>query len=355
MNRKTTVAFFPSAEALSENAYWVILAEGLQNNGFELVQNTPPSFDLGWLFRNRSRIGILHLHFIQAFYKSTHPLKVIIKLLGFGINMFLAKLLGYKTIFTLHNLEATYPIEPPYLDYIGHFISANLSDRVIVYCEESKKLLKEKYWRKKNVWKVEHPALTAYYPNTITRENARLMTDVGENTFVFLFFGGIRPNKGVELLIRAFKELPDSDIRLLIAGKAFPPASYIEELRNSVSQDPRIILQLEYIPDERIQVYMNCADVVILPFAKILTSGTAHLAMSFGKPVIVPRTGCLPEMVESGAGWLFDPGDTSSLIEVMSNSRVDNPASRGKIGRDKIFQSSISNFILSHTAVYCDN
>ena len=64
----------------------------------------------------------------------------------------------------------------------------------------------------------------------------------------------------------------------------------------------------------------NASDIVVLPFSKILTSGTANLAMSFSRPVIVPRVGCLPELIEPGMGWLFEQDNPVSLAEVMDKS-----------------------------------
>jgi len=58
--------------------------------------------------------------------------------------------------------------------------------------------------------------------------------------------------------------------------------------------DKRIKVFLDFIPDNDIQIYMNAADIIVLPYLDILNSGVAILAMSFGKPVIAPRTGSIP-------------------------------------------------------------
>jgi beta-1,4-mannosyltransferase len=66
---------------------------------------------------------------------------------------------------------------------------------------------------------------------------------------------------------------------------------------------------------------LNAADVAVLPFLDVLTSGSAILALSFGKPVILPDIGCLPELIDDSMGQLFDPKNTNGLKEAMAAIR----------------------------------
>lgn len=309
-----TVAFFPPLSVLRENPYWPILAASLQMVGVELIEDTPYSFGLFWLLKNRLKIHVLHLHFVQGFYKGRG---MFLKVLRFGALLVIARLLGYCTVFTLHNLEPTYPLKPVWLDYLGHWMAANLSSKVIVYCDTSRILLKKKYGRKSRVFQVEHPNVIQYYPNVVSQEEARKQLGLSKEHLVFIFFGGVRPNKGIETLIQSFQKLEGENYRLLIAGKIFPPDSYARSLQEMACADPRIMFYLQYIPDDEVQIFLNASDVVVLPFARILTSGTTVLAMSFHRAVIVPRMGCLPELVEPDVGWTFNPRDPEALLNAM--------------------------------------
>lgn len=316
-SRDKGVAFFPTAKELSGNPYWPMLAEELEKKGFFVNDLSTGPFDLNWLIKNHTRVRVINFHFVQQFYKSTTLDRKFVKLVIFSFNMLLARILGYRTIFTLHNLEATYPLLPKWLDFLGHWVAANFSERIIVYCNEGHRLLTKRYGRRNGVFYVDHPNVIHYYPNDITKECARKHLNLPKNSFVFTFIGGVRPNKGVELLIQAFLKLKNSDYRLVIAGNIYPPPSYAQSLQEMAAGDDRISFVLKHIPNEEIQVFLNAADIVVLPFARILTSGTANLAMSFARPVIVPRMGCLPELVEPEYGWLFNPDDPNSLAEVM--------------------------------------
>ena len=347
------VAFFPSAEVLSANPYWLILASELEKAGVSFKHNTPSSFNFMWLLKNRNQIRILNLHFIQQFYKSSSFFRKFVKLILFAFYLVFARLIGYITVFTLHNLEPTYPVKPAWFDYTGHWLASILSTRVIVYCSEAKKLLAERYGRRRDIYFVDHPNVIKYYPNSISKEDARTKLGLPYNTIVFLFIGGVRPNKGVELLIQAFKQLHDENLRLVIAGSIFPPESYVQSLKDLAIADPRIIFFTNYIPDNEMQIYLNASDMVVLPFTRILTSGTANLAMSFGKPVIVPRIGCLPELVESpNYGWTFESENIESLKDAMQTAMASDLTLIGKNAYEKISMFTPEGFARDTSKAY---
>jgi glycosyltransferase involved in cell wall biosynthesis len=168
------------------------------------------------------------------------------------------------------------------------------------------------------------------YPNTLTRNDARrtlhlpapLTIDNSQLTidhlFTLLFLGLLRPYKGLEELLPAFRSLPDPTAALLIAGRP-RPSDYAARLAEQAAYDPRVLLHPHFVPVDDVQVWMNAADAVVLPYRQITTSGAAMLAWSFGKPVIAPA---LPAFVEpmTGApflGLLYDPAAPNGLAEAL--------------------------------------
>lgn len=342
---------------MSANPYWSTLARELEKAGVFIDYDTQLSFNatnMRWLFINRNRIKVLHLHYIQQFYISNSVFKSIILALLFGFSMLLARVLGYRTVFTLHNLKPTFEYKLTWLDYFCHLIAVNLSERVIVHCKEASRLLAKWYWRRKGIYIIDHPNFIHDYPNTITKELARNRLSLPYDSVVFTFIGGIRPNKGVETLIQAFLKLKNENICLVIAGNETRSGSYVQSLIEMASGDERISFHLKHIPDEEIQVFMNATDIVVLPFAKILTSSTANLAMSFARPVIVPRMGCLPELVESKFGWLFEPGNVVSLTLVMQNAMASDYQQTGQIAYKKISAYTPERFAQQTIKAYWD-
>jgi glycosyltransferase involved in cell wall biosynthesis len=135
---------------------------------------------------------------------------------------------------------------------------------------------------------------------------------------IFAFVGRIEPYKGITDLLDAFCEVK-TDSHLLIAGKA-SHADLKGNIAMRAGAHSNIHFYPEFIPEDQLQLFMNAADVIVLPYLHILTSGTLVLAMSFGKPVVVPDFPSLREIVpEEGALW-FRPGDCASLAMAMERA-----------------------------------
>lgn len=330
---------------MSVNPYWPILESALEKAGVQSLRGTPQAFGVRWLFQNRQQVGVLHMHFIRPFYGTSKPGRIrAIYVFWFGIKLLLARLLGFRLLFTLHDLESGFDVKPAWADRLGHAMVIHLSHRIIVHCEEARRLLLQKYGRRRNVFLVNHPHFIGWYPNRVTKGAARKYLNLTSDAVVFIFLGGIRPNKGIETLIQAFRGLRGDRFLLVIAGKANRPETYAESLKTLATGDDRISLHLRHISDDDIQVFLNAADIAVLPFAKILTSSSTILAMSFGLPVIVPATGCLPALVGPDAGWLFEPNDPASLAEVMQFAATSDFQPRGKRAFERVSSCSPERF-----------
>jgi glycosyltransferase involved in cell wall biosynthesis len=142
------------------------------------------------------------------------------------------------------------------------------------------------------------------YPNTITRAEARLALGVDQDARVLSFVGQIREYKNLPELITLVRALGDPTVTLLVAGPTTSP-SLDERLKAAAAADPRVRLHLRLIPEHEIQLFLNAADVVVLPYREVLNSAAALLALSFNKPVLLPEIGALPELQERvGPAWV---------------------------------------------------
>ena len=160
------------------------------------------------------------------------------------------------------------------------------------------------------------------------RANARASFEFCEDDHVVLFFGMIRPYKGLDTLIDACgivkKEHPSHGkrLRLLIAGK--PLKNYWEDggypqliVDAGLSQQTRCIV--EHIPMEDIGRYFHAADVVAIPYKSGSQSGVLQLAYAFGKPSVVTNVGSFAEVLQDGVtGALVPPDDPAAFAGALA-------------------------------------
>ena len=145
--------------------------------------------------------------------------------------------------------------------------------------------------------------------------------------FNVLFFGLIKPYKGVDILIRSLSKLPDSlrkNLRVLIAGQ---PRMNIEPLRSlarNLHVDHLITWDLRFIPDDEIPDIFHQADVVVLPYRRVDQSGILMTALAFQKPVIMTRIGGFHELIrDTNAGLTVNPNDPEDLARALTTLLTD--------------------------------
>ena len=153
---------------------------------------------------------------------------------------------------------------------------------------------------------------------------------VSEKDFIFLYFGIIRPYKGVEDLVAAFDLLP-ADVRatsrLVLVGETWEGWNApLEAVAASPNRD-RIDVVNRYVTDAEVAAHFAAADAVVLPYRRSSSSGPLHIAMSSGLPVVVTHVGGLVEAARDYEGTHFvTPADPAALAAAM----VDLPQSRDR-------------------------
>ena len=145
-----------------------------------------------------------------------------------------------------------------------------------------------------------------------------------ETVVTVLFFGTIRPYKGLEDLVTAFELLPrdaKSVWRLLVVGETWEGWHLpIENIKNSRHRGD-IELVNRYVSDAEVATYFARADIVALPYLRSSASGPLHLAMSAGLPVVITRVGGLVEAAQDYSGTVFaSPHDPEALARAIAEA-----------------------------------
>ncbi len=154
-----------------------------------------------------------------------------------------------------------------------------------------------------------HPLYDQFGP-PLPKKIAREKLAIASQDKIILFFGFIRPYKGLDLLLTAMREQPlqSMDVKLLIAGEFYEHESRYHQLIQEYQLQKRVILHTNFIPDEEVGLYLSAADVIVQPYKTATQSGVTPLAYHFEKPMIVTNVGGLPEMVpHEKAGLVCEP------------------------------------------------
>lgn len=135
-----------------------------------------------------------------------------------------------------------------------------------------------------------------------------------------LCFGLIRPYKGIETLVSAFGALRDADATLRIVGNPVNPHMR-QAMEQACATDARISARLEYVDDDVLAHEIGQACCVVLPYRHMQNSGALLLALSLGRPVLVPRNAVNVSLAaEVGPGWvkLYDDAlDAAALADAL--------------------------------------
>lgn len=315
------------------NPYQKALADSLSKAGIgvNLGGAFNPYYPLTILRSVKSHFkpDILHIHWLHPFLLANSMGKTILKSSSFIIELILVRFLGINIVWTAHNISS-HETDFRSLELFFTRLFMRLCTRIIVHTPSAKGEVMNTYGvRDSLISVIPHGNYIDCYPNEMSKARARNHLEIGMEDLVFLYFGRIRPYKGLRGLVDAFKRLNHSQTRLLIVGEPFNK-DIANELMNKREGDSRIITIFSFIPDDEIQIYMNAADVVVLPYRDILTSGAAILAMSFGMPIIAPAMGCMTDILDSKGSFLYDPREEDGLINAMRKASASELREMGE-------------------------
>lgn len=222
------------------------------------------------------------------------------------------------------------------------FLLENVSD-IIILSRSSIKYLYEyiPHLDRNKIHYLPHPE---YIGNYGTLENTTFKKNIGESEFVFGCIGNLRPDKNIELIIRAFKRFPyRKESKLFLVG-GINGDNYLELLERLIDGDENIILLPEHIPDYMMDSYVESADVLVLPYdvKTSMNSGVMLLAFTNRRTIIVSDI-CMTDEFKDGLfyrySYVSEEDHIVQLATQMEKAYMDGRAAvrkRGELLYDEI-------------------
>jgi GT2 family glycosyltransferase len=274
------------------------------------------------------RTDIVHLHWPDlTFLSGPRRWRQIARLILFFSFLRVARLGGTKLVWTVHNIGSHENRSTPRIrSWYSRLLLGNVNG-ILALSTDGIAAARAAYPELRTVpaFVTPHGDYRESYDFSATRSDARRALGVPEGT-VMLSVGQIRSYKNLPHLVEVFArraarvpvgaELePTATEVLAIAGKP-ADATLRDALTNAAARSDAVMLDLQFLPDDRLATWLRAADVVVLPYTRIQNSGSAILALSADRPVVVPAIGAMTELQQQvGADWVYTfEGDLTAEV-----------------------------------------
>lgn len=327
--RRTRIVCLPKAGP--ENPYQKLMIDGLSSStGVQVTHGIDNKF-LGLLLSAmRYRPTYIHFDWLHRYYyRNNVVLTVLLLPLFFFQVLIIRSWFNVKLVWTLHNIEPHDIRFPAIHRVVRRFFAKNCHwirvfsnstvERAAAYLKVSPRKFKI----------IPEGDYTTYYPNQVTKSEARAYFGLPLDSKVYLCLGLIKPYKGIKNLVNHFNLVKRPNEYLIVAGKVLD-AAYGNQIRKIMSD--RVIFFDRFVEPINLQYFFNAADVVVLPFSKIENSGSVILAMGFAKPIIAPSSGTLTERLQHQSQLLFK----EKVEEVWATQLSYSDHQLSSIGRENL-------------------
>jgi glycosyltransferase involved in cell wall biosynthesis len=311
---KLTIMAFPMDGDSYTNCHY----PAMRKQGANIVKGI---FSLRWLMANLRNVDYVHFHWPSFSYRHASGVQSTIRFGKLCFLLLLAKFRGASIIWTSHNLYPHDKNSWPLIDTLARRVVTRIAKHILAHGPSAAEIVAAEFPAARGkITTIWHGHWIDYYRHGCSRRDARARLVIPEDAFAYTFVGLCKEYKNLHELIPTFQSISGT-AWLVIAG-SFQTKAYQEQIEHLIAQKPeRIRFVPGYIPDDDLQVYLAVADMVVVPYLEILTSGSAMLAMSFGRPVIAPCRGYLRDVIPPNIGLLYDPNDRSGLKTAMIDAR----------------------------------
>lgn len=323
------------------NPYQSRLAQALGRIGVEISFMDIPDgwFPIQKMISSGRVVDAIHFHWINQMVDPIvwcdSYLKRVAKQIILAADILLARLRGIKIYWTIHNV-VSHECKNTEREISARKIIAKYATHLFFHSNGALDFIKKCYGvgLQEKATVAPHGNYDNCYPIHIeTAKELRARFRIPSSALVVLFFGAIRRYKGLEKLISAFEKIGDNNLRLIIAGNT-TDVEFADYIRNVSGRNINIISIIKYIADEQVSSIFAMADIVALPFERTLTSGSATLAFTMGKALLVPEDARIFDFINDNNALFFS--SEIELTEKLSSLEKNDLERKGKMARKAV-------------------
>lgn len=272
----------------NDNAYIDIIYMAADSRGFSIVK-TYYLQDLEKNIESAVAGDVVHIHWTTRICQEAESEEAARNRLdSFKDIVRRAKSRGAKLVWTIHNTMA-HDAKYEDLEIELYRLLAAESDGIHVMNPRTPEFVSGDFELEPGkIVSVPHPSYRGWYDNTISRTASRQQLGVPEDARVVLFFGNIKPYKGVLELVDALKVLKGIDPKafFLLAGRVSEADRLVIE--KELSDGIPHVKHFGYVDAKSTSRWFIASDLIVVPYRRSLNSGTLQLAASFDLPALVP-------------------------------------------------------------------
>jgi glycosyltransferase involved in cell wall biosynthesis len=222
---------------------------------------------------------------------------------------------GAKVIFICHNV---FPHESSRLGQFWVRLGMGKGQRFITHSPDQKEQL-QAVFPQAPICCTPHPTYAAFDTGKWQKKTARRELGFEAQDNLLLFFGFVRPYKGLRYLLEAMPMVLERiPVHLLVVGEFWKGKSETEEQIAQLGLADRVTLVDRYVPNEEVALFFRAADLVVLPYESATGSGVLQIALGLGCPAVVTDMGGLREIVVHGeTGLVVPPRDSTALARAI--------------------------------------
>lgn len=294
--------------------------DGTTRYADQVVRHLPDDVEVAWFTWRRAlteRYDVLHVHWPELLVRHPRRLRRLGRHVALRLLLARARARRVAVVRTLHNT-------------VPHEATSSAETRALAAVDAATTL----FILLTPVTPAPGGAPSALIPLGHYREVFAHLPQAPATRGRLATIGLLRPYKGVEELLAAFRALPDPDLRLTVAGKPTPGLG--DAIRAVAAQDPRVEPDLRFVPDATFVQHVTAAELVVLPYRQMTNSGVLLVALSLDRPCLVPASPANAAVAaEVGDGWVLQyegEFDADVLADGLRRARTTPRSPRPDLG-----------------------